>query len=154
MEKEAVQSEASVGLAELIVAVRSELEKADMARQVAPSSASAEGPDESASVTKEPLLSLQQVELEIQFEVTRFRSGEGGIDFKVVSVGGSGSSGSSKTQRLRVLYGPAVVVTDSEGTSIEYRPLGQVALTGGGAAFPLEREQAIVDAVDRMQKGG
>jgi len=92
------RSEASIGLAELIAAVRSELEKADARRieQVA-----------------DPLLELREVELEIQFEVTRAASGEG-VDFHVVAPGDgpSGEKGKkrradvSRVQKLRVLYGP------------------------------------------------
>lgn len=111
---DAHRSEASIGLAELIAAVRSELEKADASRieQVA-----------------DPLLELREVELEIQFEVTRAASGEG-VDFHVVAVG-DGPSGTtdgkakrkadvSRVQKLRVLYGPTfklVEFHEGEGSS-------------------------------------
>ena len=111
---DAHRSEASIGLAELIAAVRSELEKADASRieQVA-----------------DPLLELREVELEIQFEVTRAASGEG-VDFHVVAVG-DGPSGTSdakgkakrkadvsRVQKLRVLYGPTFKLVEfHEGES-------------------------------------
>jgi Trypsin-co-occurring domain 2 len=147
------QPEASVGLAELIVAVREELEKADAAR-LEPASDRGDGP----GMAKDPLLALREVELEVHFEVTRSKAGEGGIDFKVVSVGGSGSSGSSKIQKLRVLYGPAfdyaVVGTGEEGeetSNYEFwrAPLGGHAFGPRGLIVPgvgLD-EQAIAAAV-------
>jgi hypothetical protein len=100
------RSEASIGLAELIAAVRSELEKADASRieQVA-----------------NPLLELREVELEIQFEVTRARSGKG-VDFHVVAPGDSptGEGEVSRVQKLRVLYGPTfklVELHEGEGST-------------------------------------
>lgn len=87
---------AAIGLAELIVAVRDELEKADAAR---------------LDRAEEALLELREVELELQFEVRRTRPGRGGLDFRVLSVGAGGATAGTEpapqTQRLRVLYGPA-----------------------------------------------
>jgi acid stress-induced BolA-like protein IbaG/YrbA len=85
------RSEASIGLAELISAVRTELEKADASR---------------IDRAEDPVLELREVELEIQFEVTRTRAGDG-IDFHVVAVGDAEPDDASRVQKLRVLYGPA-----------------------------------------------
>jgi hypothetical protein len=85
---------ATIGLAELIVAVRDELEKADAAR---------------LDRADDELLELREVELELQFEVRRRRPGRGGLDFRVLSAGPSPAAApvAPQTQRLRVLYGPA-----------------------------------------------
>jgi hypothetical protein len=85
--------EEAIGLAELIVAVRDELERADAAR---------------LDPAGDALLELREVELELQFSVRRARSGRGGLDFQVLSAGArSPDPVPAQTQRLRVLYGPA-----------------------------------------------
>jgi hypothetical protein len=96
----------AIGLAELIVAVRDELEKADAARL-----------DRADDAT----LELREVELELQFEVRRARSGRGGLDFQVVSADESDDAEASRatpparqTQKLRVLYGPAFKLVEIE----------------------------------------
>jgi len=95
---------AAIGLAELIVAVRDELEKADAAR---------------LDRAEEALLELREVELELQFEVRRTRPGRGGLDFRVLSLGAAGATGAAEpapqTQRLRVLYGPAFKLVEIDG---------------------------------------
>jgi hypothetical protein len=100
--------EATIGLAELIVAVRDELEKADAAR---------------LEHLEEPILELREVELEVQFEVSRARSGHGGLDFRVVSVGPSpgddDSTPAARTQRLRVLYGPAFKLVELDEGEVD-----------------------------------
>jgi hypothetical protein len=159
------QPEASVGLAELIVAVRAELEKADAARRITAQPEPSDLPEDTAPPVKEPLLAVREVELEIQFEVTRSRTGEGGVDFKVVSVGGAGSRASSRTQRLRVLYGPAfevLVSGDDEGPGRHPQyvelPLGTLAFgpRGPGPNFAgmAADEEAIVAAVERRAREG
>jgi hypothetical protein len=100
--------EASIGLAELIAAIRCELEKADASRL-----------DRAA----DPLLELREVELEIQFEVTRApKKGKkaGELAFHVVSAGEASSSPGEtvRLQRLRVLYGPAFKLVELEGNDI------------------------------------
>ena len=95
------RSEASIGLAELISAVRTELEKADAGR---------------IDRAEDTMLELREVELEIQFEVTR-TAGDG-IDFHVVAVGDAQPEDASRVQKLRVLYGPAFKLIElAEGES-------------------------------------
>ena len=92
--------EASIGLAELIAAVRSELELADASR---------------LERAGDSLLELREVELEIQFEVTKVRGKgkkDGGLEFRVVAVGDAGPL--PGTQKLRVLYGPAFKLVELE----------------------------------------
>jgi hypothetical protein len=88
--------EAAIGLAELIVAVRDELEKADAAR---------------FDRADDALLELREVELEIQFEVRRGGPGQPGLGFRVLAAGDAGAEpaplASHTAQRLRVLYGPS-----------------------------------------------
>lgn len=99
--------EASIGLAELIAAVRCELEKADASRL-----------DRAA----DPFLELREVELEIQFEVTRARAGSDEMTFHVVSSGESSPAESTRLQRLRVLYGPAFRLVELEGSDTGVPP--------------------------------
>src|SRR5215470_6349709 len=98
---DAPRPEASIGLAELIAAVRSELELADASRLE-------RGGDS--------LLELREVELEILFEVTKARAkgkaADGALNFRVVTAGdGPPPPG---TQKLRVLYGPAFKLVELE----------------------------------------
>lgn len=99
------RSEDSIGLAELIAAVRTELEKADASR---------------IERSADPLLELREVELEVQFEVTRPRAGDG-IAFHVVAVGDASRDDTTRVQKLRVLYGPAfklVELDEGEGSGL------------------------------------
>jgi hypothetical protein len=126
--------EAAIGLAELIVAVRDELEKADTAR---------------LDRADDALLELREVELELQFEVHRARPGRGGLGFRVLSAGapagddrtGPGAA-PAHAQRLRVLYGPAfkLVGLDEGGDGVpdwlRAPGAGSGAGTGSGADGP------------------
>lgn len=99
--------EASIGLAELIAAVRCELEKADASRL-----------DRAA----DPLLELREVELEIQFEVSRAKPKSKDLRFRVVSSGEAAEASSTRLQRLRVLYGPAFKLVELEGADVDGMP--------------------------------
>jgi hypothetical protein len=98
---DAPRAEASIGLAELISAVRSELELVDASRL-----------DRSG----ESLLELREVELEIQFEVTKAKNDVGDLEFHVVAVSSDPSDAppAAGHQRLRVLYGPAFRLVELE----------------------------------------
>lgn len=96
--------EASIGLAELISAVRSELELVDTS---------------SLERAGESLLELREVELDIQFEVTRAKDDLGDLEFHVVAVNSdptdpSDAPPTAGLQRLRVLYGPAFRLVELE----------------------------------------
>jgi hypothetical protein len=97
---DAPRPEASIGLSELIAAVRSELELVDASR---------------VERDGDSLLELREVELEIQFEVTKSKGKgrkDGGLDFRIVTAGeGPPPAG---TQKLRVLYGPAFKLVELE----------------------------------------
>ena len=104
---DAPRPEASIGLAELISAVRSELELVDASR---------------LERAGESLLELREVELEIQFEVTKAKDDVGDLEFHVVTIspGMTEAPQAEGLQRLRVLYGPSfrlVELEEGESTS-------------------------------------
>ena len=132
--------EAAIGLAELIVAVRDELEKADTAR---------------LDRAEDSLLELREVELELQFEVRRARSGRGGLDFRVLAAGAPGSTPTSapQAQKLRVLYGPAFKLVEIDEGDREVVPDWLRGPLGGQALVPeaavrLEIDDALADLPD------
>jgi len=106
---DAPRPEASIGLAELISAVRSELELVDTSR---------------LERSGESLLELREVELEIQFEVARAKDDIGDLEFHVVAVGTGevdAPPAAAGLQRLRVLYGPAFRLVElDEGESSSF----------------------------------
>jgi Trypsin-co-occurring domain 2 len=132
--------EAAIGLAELIVAVRDELEKADTAR---------------LDRAEDSLLELREVELELQFEVRRARSGRGGLDFRVLAAGAAGSTPTPAphTQKLRVLYGPAFKLVEIDEGDREVVPDWLRGPLGGQGLVPevavrLEIDDELADLPD------
>ena len=132
--------EAAIGLAELIVAVRDELEKADATR---------------LDRAEDSLLELREVELELQFEVRRARSGRGGLDFQVLAAGPPGSTPgpAPQAQKLRVLYGPAFKLVEIDEGDRDVVPDWLRAPLGGprlepGAPVRLEIDDELADLSD------
>ena len=81
--------EPELGVAELVSRVRDELETLDAARQTA---------------NKPALFTLEQLELELQFTAVERLDGRGGIDLKVISVGGSKGVESTAVQKIRLRF--------------------------------------------------
>lgn len=79
-----------LGVAELVSRVREELETLDTNRQAS---------------GKPALFSLEQLELELQFTAVERTDGHGGIDLKVISVGGALGVESSAVQVIRLQFG-------------------------------------------------
>lgn len=76
-------------LATLIAAIRTDLERAEAARR-------------QASVP--PLFRMSEMELELNFVVTRTTTGKGGIDFKVLSLGGEREVAREQVQKISLKF--------------------------------------------------
>jgi hypothetical protein len=76
-----------LGIAELVSRVRDELERLDAKRGGRPA-----------------LFSLDELELELQFTAVERADGQGGIDLKVISLGGSKGVESSAVQKIRLRF--------------------------------------------------
>lgn len=95
-----------IGLAEMIAAMRQELAEAQ---------AEGEG--------KDLRFNVKNIELEVQFTVTKSADAEGGISFKVFSVGADVGGGAAyekaSVQRVKI----QLDLTDKDGTSPRNIPL-------------------------------
>ncbi|HKT82636.1 MAG TPA: trypco2 family protein [Solirubrobacterales bacterium] len=78
-----------LGVADLVARVREELETLDARRR---------------SAGKPALFALREMELELQFTAAERTDGKGGIDLKVISVGGSKGVESSAVQKINLRF--------------------------------------------------
>jgi hypothetical protein len=78
-----------LGVAELVARVREELETLDADRR---------------SAGKPALFALKEMELELQFTAVKRIDGTGGIDLKVISVGGSKGIESTAAQKINLRF--------------------------------------------------
>lgn len=82
---------AELGVADLVARVRDELETLDVSREAAGRAA---------------LFSLDELELELQFTAVERTDGRGGVDLKVISLGGSKGVESTAVQKIRLRFVP------------------------------------------------
>lgn len=91
-----------LGIADLVTRVRDELERLDADRR---------------SADKPALFALKEMELELQFTAVERKGGQGAIDLRVISVGGSKDIESSAIQKINLRF-------DLDPTAERERALG------------------------------